>query len=140
VSQKRSADDSVAEGGAAAKRARPGANGCCVVFVDVSLPAPLTFQLTDTYFCCCSSDDESDAGAAAQPEGASARQPASSGAAPMTGVSSGAAVSRVSVLERDARTKKVLELELRYDNRLTALLSTKKFDSVLVRLRSAFAL
>lgn len=54
----------------------------------------------------------------------------------MSGVTSGSA-SRVSVLERDAKTKRVLDLELKYNNRLTALLSTKKFDSVLVSERYA---
>ena len=50
------------------------------------------------------------------------------------------AVSRISAAERDARTKRVIGLELKYDNRLTALLSTKKFDSVLVSLSLSLSL
>eukprot|EP00038_Savillea_parva_P030388 m.77498 g.77498 ORF g.77498 m.77498 type:complete len:451 (-) comp9145_c0_seq1:101-1453(-) len=55
----------------------------------------------------------------------------SEAAAPAT---SGASLSRASMMERDAKTKKILDLELRYDNRITSLLSSKKFDMALAYL------
>jgi len=51
----------------------------------------------------------------------------------------GRVAKRATAAEREARTQKVMELELQYDTRLTALLSAKKFDSVLVRASTTVA-